>query len=166
MNSETYTHILKSGRRFKINANDKWIINKYIFGILTRPNTQYVSCRFDSNRKYAGLLHRILLEITDPKIQIDHINGNGLDCTRENLRICTNAQNQWNRRPSGINPAKGVYWRKDRNVWIAKITVNNQQIRIGQYDNLEDAIKARLEAEEKYHGEFAGFGTLNNSVEF
>lgn len=161
-NSETYIHNLKSGNQFKIDFIDKPILSFYIVGILSNPQsyTRYVTCKFCDTRKYAGLLHRILLKITDPKIQVDHIDGNGLNCTRENLRICTNAQNQWNRRPSGINPAKGVFWRKDRNIWIAMIRVNNKQIRIGQYNNLEDAIKARIEAEEKYHGEFAGFGTF------
>src|SRR5271166_2578955 len=41
-------------------------------------------------------LHRLILGIEDSKIHVDHINGNGLDNRRENLRICSNGENRRN----------------------------------------------------------------------
>ena len=43
---------------------------------------------------------------------------------------------------------------KNRNKWIAQITVNYKNIHLGRYENIEDAIKARKEAEVKYFGEY------------
>ena len=44
------------------------------------------------------LMHRFILQLTDPKIEVDHINHNGLDNTRMNIRPCTQAENIQNRR--------------------------------------------------------------------
>ena len=52
---------------------------------------------------------------------------------------------------SGIT---GVYWKKDRNKWGARIVVNGKCIYLGYFANKEDAIKIRKEAEIKYFGEY------------
>ena len=49
----------------------------------------------------------------------------------------------------------GVSWHKRDNIWEARITLNKKQIYLGRFENFEDAIKARKEAEEKYFGEYA-----------
>lgn len=87
----------------------------------------------------------------------DHINRNELDNRKSNLRPATFTENAQNRslfknNTSGIT---GVGWHKNTNNWRARITVNNKQICLGYFDNKEDAIKARLRAEQKYFGEFA-----------
>lgn len=48
----------------------------------------------------------------------------------------------------------GVYWNKKRQRWIAEIGINNKDIRLGYFENFEDAVKARAKAEEKYFGEW------------
>src|SRR6188474_653310 len=54
-------------------------------------------------------LHRVILNVTDPKIFIDHEDTNGLNCQRLNLRIATTKQNQQNRRKGyGASIYKGV----------------------------------------------------------
>lgn len=54
-------------------------------------------------------LHRWLLGVTDPNIFVDHINGDPTDNRRENLRLCTRAQNAANQRPRpGVSQFKGV----------------------------------------------------------
>lgn len=49
----------------------------------------------------------------------------------------------------------GVCWSKSMNSWFARIVVNYKEIILGYYSNIEDAIKARKEAEEKYYGEWS-----------
>jgi hypothetical protein len=102
------------------------------------------------------LLHRLLMD--DPEgMVIDHINHNGLDNRKCNLRICTNQENICNCEIPKNNKSgcKGVYWAKDKQKWTVQITINNKTKYIGRYENLEDAIKARQEASKKYYGDFA-----------
>lgn len=102
------------------------------------------------------LLHRLLMD--DPEgMVIDHINHNGLDNRKCNLRICTNQENICNCEIPKNNKSgcKGVYWAKDKQKWTVQVTINNKTKYIGRYENLEDAIKARQEASKKYYGDFA-----------
>ena len=88
---------------------------------------------------------------------VDHINHNGLDNRKSNLRICTNQENICNCEIPKNNKSgcKGVYWAKDKNKWTVQVTINNKTIYIGRYTNLEEAIEARKEASKKYYNEFA-----------
>ena len=89
-------------------------------------------------------------------MEVDHINHNGLDNRKENLRIVTHKQNKFNNPILSTNTSgvTGVSWSKQKNKWRAYITIDNKQKSLGYYFNKEDAIKARKEAEEKYFGEF------------
>lgn len=86
----------------------------------------------------------------------DHINGNRLDNRRANIRYVTTQQNNHNHGKSKKNTSghPGVRWEADRGKWLARIKFNDRTINLGRYSNLEDAIKARKEAEEKYFGEY------------
>ncbi len=88
---------------------------------------------------------------------IDHINGNVFDNRKSNLRPATKSQNGMNRGLQINNTVgvTGVYWHKKNNKWVAYITINRKNIYIGSFSILEDAVKARKEAEEKYFGEFS-----------
>lgn len=100
-------------------------------------------------------LHRFIMN-SDKDAVVDHINGNKLDNRKCNLRICSQQQNTMNTCMHSNNTSgyKGVTWDKNRNKWIAQITVNYKNIHLGRYENIEDAIKARKEAEVKYFGEY------------
>src|ERR1019366_8826833 len=69
------------------------------------------------------LMHRVVMR-TPPDKQTDHINGYGLDNRKENLRICTGAQNQHNSRlrKDSVSGFKGVRWHKDRGRWMVTVT--------------------------------------------
>ena len=88
---------------------------------------------------------------------VDHINGNKLDNRKENLRICTHTENMWNTKTPKTNKSgiKGVHWQEDRQKWSAQIAYKNKTIALGRFDSFEDAVKARLNAEKKYHGDYA-----------
>ncbi len=66
-------------------------------------------------------IHRLIMGVTDKNIVVNHINHNGLDNRKNNLRICTNSQNICNCLTSKNNKSgyKGVYWSKERKKWCA-----------------------------------------------
>jgi hypothetical protein len=103
-------------------------------------------------------MHREILGLKygDPR-QCDHRNHNGLDNQRDNLRICTCAQNQYNQVPQRNRSSafKGVDWRRDCNKWRAKIQINCRRIHLGNFESEIEAAYAYNRAAVKYFGEFA-----------
>ena len=76
---------------------------------------------------------------------------------KQNLRICTNQENNFNKglyshNTSGVS---GVSWDKSRNKWEASIKINRKKIHLGRFENFNEAVNKRKEAEEVYFGEFA-----------
>lgn len=102
-------------------------------------------------------MHRQLIGVVDKSIKVDHIDHDGLNNTRKNLRTTSHSQNMANRRPkqNGTSEFLGVYKIKDKNTWIAQITKNNKRIKLGSYKNEVDAAKAYDNAAIEMHGEFA-----------
>ena len=101
-------------------------------------------------------MHREILN-APLNIQVDHINGNGLDNRKENLRLCTHQQNQHNKKHPQKNnkfKIKGVHYCKNLNKFRARIGFNNKSIHLGYFNVLGDADSAYRIAEEKYFGEF------------
>ena len=149
------TLISKNGERILIDLDDlpkalehTWCVSK----------TGYAVARI--NQKTVKM-HRWLLGITDKSVEIDHINRDKLNNTRENLRLCTHKENGMNQSkkcgrelPIGISKtATGKY--------RARIMKDGKEINLGHYETLEDAIFARYVGEKKY---FCGF--RYNETEF
>lgn len=88
-----------------------------------------------------------------PADQIDHINWNGRDNRICNLREATNAQNAQNRGPRVDTPhgCKGLYWNKRLGKWIACAQVNGKIKHLGVFAEKDDAISARINAENVYY---------------
>lgn len=101
-------------------------------------------------------LHRLITNCPDDKI-VDHINHNPQDNRRKNLRICNYAENSHNAQIGKNNKTGviGVFYNSTLQKWEARITINRNQIRLGNFSAKEEAIIARLKAEQKYFGEFA-----------
>lgn len=102
-------------------------------------------------------MHRLIMNVSNKNIFVDHISHNTKDNRKSNLRITTNSQNNMNSKLPNNNTSGvvGVSWNKLYSKWEAYIAVNNKKIYLGLFDRFEDAVKTRKEAEEKYFGEYS-----------
>jgi hypothetical protein len=99
------------------------------------------------------LMHRLL---TPAISEVDHINGDGLDNRRCNLRTATRAQNASNihRRAHNKSGYIGVSWDAPRRAWQASVATNGRSLFLGRFANSEAAALARDKAARELHGEF------------
>jgi hypothetical protein len=104
-------------------------------------------------------LHWDILQKPPAGFVVDHINGDGLDNRKINLRICSNKDNGHNHRLHSRNTSgySGVLFDERRQMWAVTIGVDNRKIYLGRFrkNQKDKAIACRLEAEKKYYGEFA-----------
>jgi hypothetical protein len=112
-----------------------------------------------SKRHGAVYFHRLVMGNPDGML-VDHVNRNTLDNRRENLRVCTKAENQRNHKRNNRNSSgySGVYFHNRNKNWCAQITYNYATKHLGSFISAEEAAKAYDVAAKKLHGEFA---TLN-----
>jgi hypothetical protein len=102
-------------------------------------------------------LHRFILGLTDPKVQVDHRNRYGLDNQRSNLRVATSAQNGANRsKQRGTSSRfKGVHWNKTQRQWTAYLYVNRKKVYLGIFADELSAARAYDAFAREHFGEFA-----------
>lgn len=118
------------------------------------------ACRTDhsTSPKTTVYMHRVVCPSPEGK-HTDHINRNGLDNRRINLRSVTPQQNSWNQKTtSGSSIYRGVIWSQRHRAWIVRIRVNNELIYLGQRKGEAAAAALYDKAALRYFGEFA---TLN-----
>lgn len=134
------------------------------FAVKSRANGTYYAKRMDGKRWLA--MHREIMS-APAGYYVDHINGDGLDNRRANLRVCTNRQNCQNQqRPKRLatktSRFKGVYLDKRRGSWVARIRAGApdssgaaRKLTLGEFKNEEDAARAYDRAALEHFGEFA-----------
>lgn len=144
-------HIDDGDDEFFINAPSKWYPAQR-----GREHDIYVGrmARRASGGRYIIALHRELLGVTDPKIIVDHRNGDTFDCRRSNLRIATHQQNMANRANSKFRSLpKGV--KRYGGGFRASIQDHGQIIHLGCFYCPIEAAKAYDKAAIDIFGEFA-----------
>jgi hypothetical protein len=79
-------------------------------------------------------------------MSVDHLDGNGLNNQKSNLRVVTHRVNCQNKHSPKSSIYPGVSWRKDRKKWAAKISIGGKGKYLGQFDNEVDAARAYVRA--------------------
>jgi hypothetical protein len=150
----------------KLTQNQKTIIDKEDWNKIKKinwhsaydPTTKCFRVQGDIKKKNKWKtvhLARIIMNVNNSLLEIDHINNNPLDNTKNNLRVCFGKDNKKNKRISKNNTSgfKGV--NKFGNKYICRIGIDGKRIFLGYFENKELAAKRYNIAAIKYHGEFA-----------
>jgi hypothetical protein len=108
-------------------------------------------------------VHRLIMGVEGipaTAVMVDHIDGDGMNNQRGNLRLATPTQNALNRRKYRNNTSgvKGVSWSEKEQRFQAYLKVNGRQKKLGRYKELVDAEAAVRAARELHHGRFANHG--------
>lgn len=123
--------------------------------LTARTNGHYVS--FTRNGKVI-YLHRYVMDASDGQV-VDHINGNTLDNRRENLRVCSHADNIRHRTSINKNNSsgkRGVFFHNRRKHWCATIKHNRKTTHIGSFKTFDEAKLARERVESEMWANFKG----------
>lgn len=161
---ENTTKILLESSKFGnkeciIDTEDYDKIKKFRWYILhnIKGHSFYAITNIYKNKKRLGLLlHRVIM--SPPKeVLIDHVNHNGLDNRKNNLRLCTHQENSRNckKYKSNKNIFKGVRQRNELKKWQARLKFNDKTIHLGSFDDPIQAAKAYNEKAKELFGEFS-----------
>ena len=132
----------------------KWFVCKNGQMMYVHRNERNESIK-EKRKQITVSMHRSIMK-TPKGMDTDHINGDGLDNRRSNLRICTHAENTKNKRKTyGTSRYKGVHWCKHNKRWYSYITHNKKQTFVGSFNNERSGAIAYNKAAKKYHGIFA-----------
>lgn len=152
-------NILVDDQDFDLVSRLSWMLIKGRTGVFYAVARHYYK---DNHRKLVKM-HSLIMGEQSDKLKIDHIDGNGINNQRYNLRICTNSQNLWNRGKSSVNTTgfKGVSPLRYRSKkFQVQIQVNNKNICGGHFYTAEEAALRYNELARQYHGEFAYQNTI------
>lgn len=144
---------LSNGKVALVDDEDYEELNKFRWCAQKGLNTLYA--RRMAKQRWISM-HRQIIG-AKPDNSVDHINHNGLDNQKHNLRLCTNSQNQRNRGPKRNNTCgyKGVSFYEKDTSFVAQIGYHGRVIRLGKFYDPIDAAFAYAVAAILLHGEFA-----------
>lgn len=134
----------RSGKTIQYDEIDSPLITKYNWYFIPDSISGHAYTKINRQTVY---LHRLILNA--PKdLEVDHINHDGLDNRRKNLRLVTSTENKQNLPLYKTNKVGqlGVYWYKPRSKWKAHIQRNNKRVLLGYFDDLEEAKRVAREA--------------------
>lgn len=147
---------LTQGYEAVIDAADVHLVEGCSWHVQVRDHTVYVIRNDYSTGKQRTIrMHRVLMGKPEG-FEVDHIDGDGLNNRRSNLRVATKAQNQHNQRLARHNTSgfKGVGWHKRVGKWAARITLQGKMRHLGYFGTPEEASAAYASASKNLHGEF------------
>jgi len=145
--------ILTQGYSAIIDASDVSLVSRRNWYAWVGPSGVYaVHCK----NRHTVRMHRIIMG--NPQgLQIDHIDMNGLNNRRGNLRVATRSQNKCNMAARADNSSglKGAHLSGQPGRWKSTITIGGKRTSLGVYDTPEEAHAAYCNAVSEHHKEFA-----------
>ena len=149
--------VIRGITKIQIDEDDWQKISHLPWRRLGINNKPYMVCKMNGMNSYR--MHRLIMGVNDPKIIIDHINGDTFDNRKCNLRICTQNDNVRNCKIPITNTSgyKGASKLETKGLpsYRSYIVVKDKQIHLGCYADPIDADKCYNSAAVKYFGEFA-----------
>jgi hypothetical protein len=143
-----------------VDDSDYVFLNKNKWCLNSRPGRKLSYAKraitLENGKQKFISMHSLLID-TPKGMVVDHIDGDGLNNQRKNLRICSHTQNTRNASLSKRNKSgsKGIFWNKTNNKWKVSIGVDKKLLHIGYFINKEEAQKAYRNASLIYHKEFS-----------
>lgn len=135
---------LTQGLFATVDDEDFEALNQYKWQALKSGHTFYAERRVRSDTPTRIWMHRAIAG-TPTGMETDHVDGDGLNNVRSNLRVTTKHQNQHNRTHKKRNASsqfRGVSWDKTKGKWNAEITTDGKKTRIGLFASEHDAARA------------------------
>lgn len=159
---------LSQGKFAQVDDDDFEYLNQWKWSAKKGKKNNYYAVRSvwvgDLKKNKAILMHRLILNESNSLIEIDHINHNGLDNQKYNLRKANDKQNAQNRTAHGTSQYLGVRFRKksesQTGAWIAQINIGGKCKHLGQYGDEKTAAIKYNEAAKEAYGEFANLNVI------
>lgn len=106
-------------------------------------------------------MHRVIIKCGEGE-EVDHVDRNGLNNQKHNLRKCDRFGNAKNTKAHANSTSnyKGVSWSKERQKWVVYIMSNKKQIFLGRFDSEKEAALKYNEVAKQLHREFANLNTV------
>ena len=143
---------LTRGKFAIVDDEDFEILNQYKWFACKGMSGIFYAIRNEKGKKI--WMHRVILNAPDG-LDVDHRDRDGLNNTRENLRLATKSQNSANRIGRAKTGFKGVYFHKQKRLFYVVAQANKKRYFCGYHRNIIDAAHAYDEKAKEIHGEFA-----------
>lgn len=142
----------KSLSDIQVNTRDLHLLRKHHFTLKNKRGKWYAETKISG--RTVGL-HRLVMGVDDPTVVVDHIDRDGLNCRRRNLRVATRSQNAANvaKRKGCSSRFKGVD--RQGNRWRARVMLQGLHLHLGLFDREREAALAYDYAVLERFGEFA-----------
>ncbi len=163
---DTYEYAVgydKNGNSFIFDKDDYELVSQFCW----HKHRNYFEAKdIRNNCDKSIFLHKLIMncEREGRTIMVDHINGNPDDCRKSNLRIATATENNRNRVGFGKSKVCGITWHSRDKLWEVSISLNGERKYIGRSKDYSEAVRMRVEAEEKYYGEYGYFKSRNIDI--
>lgn len=151
---------LTQGYEAVIDAADVPLVEGYSWRALTDCRRVYAVTGIGPRGDVTAIrMHRLIMDAADG-IDVDHIDHNGINNRRKNMRLCTRSQNLQNQRKRSDNTSgyKGVNYYKRTGKWRAYIMLEGKEKHLGYFDSPEGAYRAYCNASKEVHGEYGFTG--------